>query len=62
MRINFSRQIFEISSNIKFYVNPSSCSWVVPWGQANRTDRHTWWSECSLFERMLAYLKWFLRK
>jgi len=43
MRINFSRQIFEISSNIKFYVNPSSCSWVVPWGQANRqTDRQTY--------------------
>ena len=26
MRFEFSRQIFEISVNIKFYINPPSCS------------------------------------
>jgi len=26
MKIEFSRQIFEISVNIKFYMNPPSCS------------------------------------
>jgi len=32
----FSWQIFEISSNIKFYVNPSSGSWIVLWGLTDR--------------------------
>jgi len=39
MKIEFSRQIFEKSSNIKFHKNPSSVSRVVPWG---RTDGRTW--------------------
>jgi hypothetical protein len=37
MKLEFSRQIFEQTSNIKFYENPSIGSRVVPCGQ---TDRH----------------------
>jgi len=37
MKLEFSRQIFENYSNIKFNENPSSGSWVVPF---KRTDRH----------------------
>jgi hypothetical protein len=36
MKLEFSRQIFEKSPNIKFHENPSSGSRVVPCG---RTDR-----------------------
>ena len=35
MKLEFSRQIFEKSSNIKFYENPSSGSRVVPWWQTD---------------------------
>ena len=38
MKIEFSRQIFEKYSNIKFYENPSSGSRVIPCG---RTDVST---------------------
>jgi len=38
MELEFSQQIFEKSSNIKFNENPSSGSRVVPCG---RTDRQT---------------------
>jgi len=38
MKLEFSRQIFEKSSNIKFHENLSSGSRVVPCG---RTDRRT---------------------
>jgi hypothetical protein len=37
MKLEFSRQIFEKYSDIKFNDNPSSWSRVVPCGQ---TDRH----------------------
>jgi hypothetical protein len=38
----FSREIFEKSSNIKFHKNPSSGSCVVPCGQVDgQMDRHT---------------------
>ena len=37
MELEFSRQIFEKSSNIKFYRNPSSRSRVVPCGQTDMT-------------------------
>jgi len=37
IKLVFSRQIFEKSSNIKFHKNPSSGSRVVPCGQ---TDGH----------------------
>ena len=37
MTLEFSQQIFEKSSNIKFYENPPNGSRVVPCG---RTDRH----------------------
>jgi hypothetical protein len=37
MKLEFSRQIFEKYSNIKFHENQSSGSRVVPYG---RTDRH----------------------
>jgi len=37
MKLEISRQIFEKSSNIKFYANPYGGSRVVPCGQ---TDRH----------------------
>jgi len=39
MQLEFSQQIFEKSSNIKFHENPSSGSPVVPYGQ--RTDGRT---------------------
>ena len=35
---NFSRQIFQKYSNIKFHENPSSGSRVVPYGQTDRPD------------------------
>ena len=47
MKNEFSRQIFEKSSNIKFHENPSSGSPVVPFSHAEghtqadgRADRH----------------------
>jgi hypothetical protein len=41
MELEFSRQIFEKSSNIRFHENPSGGSRVVPCGQTDgRTDRH----------------------
>jgi len=37
--LEFSVQVFEKSSSIKFYENPSSGSRVVPWGRTDgRTD------------------------
>jgi len=43
MKREFSRQIFEKSSNIKFHKNPSSGSRVVPCGQmVRRTDGRTY--------------------
>jgi len=39
MKLEFSRQIFEKSSNFKFRQNPSSGSRIVPCG---RTDGKTW--------------------
>ena len=38
MKLEFSQQIFEKSSNIKFYVNPFSGSVIVPY---ERTDGQT---------------------
>jgi hypothetical protein len=35
MKLVFSRQVFERSSNIKFHENPSSGSRVVPCGQTD---------------------------
>jgi len=41
MTLDFSQQIFEKSSNIKFHKNLSSGSWVVPWECMDQaTDRH----------------------
>jgi len=41
MKLEFSQQVFEEYPNIKFHVNPSSGSRVVPCGQTDgRTDRH----------------------
>jgi hypothetical protein len=41
MKLQFSRQIFEKYSNIKFNENPSSESRVVPCGEMDgRTDRN----------------------
>jgi len=41
MKTEFTRQIFEKSSRIKFNENPSSGSRVIPCGQTDvRTDRH----------------------
>ena len=37
MKLEFSRQIFEESSNIKFHLNPSGGSRVVPCGQTDLT-------------------------
>ena len=42
MKIEFSGQIFQKYSNIKFHENPSSENRVVPYGQTDRqTDRQT---------------------
>ena len=41
MNLEFSRQIFERFSNIKFRENPYSRSGVVPWGRGGRTDVRT---------------------
>jgi len=41
MKLEFSRQILEKYSNVKFHDTPSSDSRVVPFG---RTDRQTWQS------------------
>jgi len=38
MQLEFSRQIFEKLSNIKFLENPSSESRVVPFGRTDRLD------------------------
>jgi len=35
MKLEFSRTIFEKSSNIKFHENPSSASRVIPCGQTD---------------------------
>ena len=41
IELEFSRQIFETSSNIKFHEYPSSGSRAVPCGQTDgRTDKH----------------------
>jgi len=41
MQLEFSRQIFEKYSNIKFYENPSTGSRVVPCGRTDGLkDRH----------------------
>jgi hypothetical protein len=37
MKFEFSRQIFDKSSSIKFYQNPSNGSRVVPCGQTDMT-------------------------
>jgi len=37
MKLEFSRQIFEIYANIKFHENPSSGIRVVPCGQTDVT-------------------------
>ena len=37
MKLEFSRQIFEKVSNIKFHQNPSSGSQVIPYGQTDMT-------------------------
>ena len=42
MKLEFSRQIFEKYSNIKFHVNPSSGSLIVRYGQTDgQTERRT---------------------
>jgi len=38
MKLEFSRQIFEKYSNVKFHENPSSGSRAVPCGQRDRHD------------------------
>jgi len=38
MKLEFSREIFQKSSNTKYYENPSSGSSVVPCGQNDRRD------------------------
>jgi len=39
MKLEFSRQIFEKSSNIKFHDNPSSGSRLIPCGRTGRHDK-----------------------
>ena len=54
MKLEFSRQIFEKSSNIKFHENLSSGSRVVPCGQ---TDGQPWRSWLSFFAILRTRLK-----
>jgi len=43
MKLEFTQDIFEKYSNIKFHENPSSGSRVVPCGRTERqTDGQTW--------------------
>jgi hypothetical protein len=39
MKLEFSRQIFEIYPNIKYRENPSNGSRFVPYGQTDRHDK-----------------------
>ena len=48
MTLEFSRQIFEKYSNIKFHENPSSGSWVVPCRRMHRHDEANSCTLCSL--------------
>jgi len=41
MKFEFSWQIFEKHSFIKFYESPSSRSWIVPYGKNGHTDWQT---------------------
>jgi len=38
MKLEFSREIFEKSSNIKFHENPSSGSRAAPYGRTDMTN------------------------
>jgi len=42
MKLEFSGQIFEKSSNIKFYETPSSGSRVTPCGQTDEQPWRSW--------------------
>jgi len=50
MKSEFSRQFFEKYSIIKYHGNPSTASWVVPYGR--QTDVH---DELSLFAILRTY-------
>jgi len=54
MKTEFSRQIFEKYSSIRFQENPSSGSQVVP---CRQTDGHTWRRQQSLFAILRTRLK-----
>jgi hypothetical protein len=55
MKLEFSKQIFEKSSNLKCHENPSSGSPVVAWGRAGgRTDRQTEITEIKIAFRNFA--------
>jgi hypothetical protein len=41
IKVEFCPQIFETYSNIKYYENMSSGSWVVPWGRADERTNMT---------------------
>jgi hypothetical protein len=60
MRLEFSRQIFEKLSNIKFHENPSSVSRVAPCGQTDKQagrqrDRHDEANSLFIFDRASWY-------
>jgi hypothetical protein len=52
----FSRQIFEMSSNIKFHENPSSGSRVVPCGQRDMTTLLVTFRNCSTAPKNLKHV------
>jgi len=41
MKLELSGQIFDTSTNIKFYENPSSGSRIVPCGKTDRSTRRS---------------------
>ena len=59
MKLEFSRQIFEISSNIKFHETPSSGSRVVPCGQTDVFDEaNSRFSQfCGLAQDLISCIK-----
>jgi len=61
MKLEFSRQIVEKYSNIKFHENPSSGSQVVPCGRTDKHDNLTVAFFAILQTRLKMVIKLFLK-
>jgi hypothetical protein len=53
IKLEFSRQIFEKCSHLKFYKNPSSGNRVIPRGRTDRQTRRSWQSLFAVSRRRL---------